>query len=158
MSSSIHDSLGLVISVIGKLMVTDNIPLNIQGAVSSLLTGVLLDSEYVTKLLNEIQKINTDGKVSVLDLPAICCIVKSSTDFMKELAHQKNQITSLNVDSMKYILYGMSYFILLEMKVQSIDMTAFTSLFEICWKLTSFDPKEIEVTIKKSSCLFCCCK
>jgi len=153
MSSTLQANLGTVMSVVSQKMVSDNVNLDVQRAVKALLTSVLQTDSYVSTLMTDVKKINADGNITVQDIPSLCSLISATSNFMKNLAQEKSQALSLNVNSMKYVIYGVLYFVLLETKVPESDLPLMVKLFDTCWSLVSLKPESLEVLVKnKCSC------
>ena len=152
--TSLDINLGKVHTSIANLMQKNSIQMNVQSAIFGLLTGVLKSSEFINSLKSDVLKIHEDKKITMNDMPIMCNIVVNSMSYIKTFSQTEKIAQTLDQEATKYIVFGIMYFVFLEVNASEADLVAFTLMFDTLWQMISFDPKELMLSVNNS----CCCK
>lgn len=155
MSIDLDDKLGKVNVAVGNLMTNDCVQVSVKSSIYGLLNGVLKSNDFINSLKADAVKVNEDGKIDLNDMPVMCNIVTHSLSFVRTFAQTENIAQNLDQSSTKYIIYGIMYFVFLEVNATAVELTSFTLLFDTLWQLISFNPKDLILSMK-GSCS--CCK
>ena len=103
---------------------------------------------------SDVLKIHEDKKITMNDMPIMCNIVVNSMSYIKTFSQTEKIAQTLDQEATKYIVFGIMYFVFLEVNASEADLVAFTLMFDTLWQMISFDPKELILSVNNS----CCCK
>ena len=152
-------NLDQTIIVIKNMMSMDNFVALPSTTVLSALNIAIQSDDYVNTVKNEVSKIKADGKFTISDVPAICIIVlKTQTLLNTTIINGIQFSTTFNLSSIKYLIFGVLYYVMLIQNVDPLVISELMVLFPAIWNLISFDPKQLVITTK-SNCktIFPCC-
>ena len=123
---------------------------------------IFKSSIYLEKIKKEIYNIVSDGIIGLSDIPAIINVILDSKNFIFSLLDID---TNLSATMMKYIIFSILYYIIIEDgKITDFEKKVLET-FEYTWKLLFYNPNQmvkstqvIEVScmdsFKKFFCLY----
>ncbi len=159
MSDTVSQNLNLACDAVVGMMNDDKYDQSKRAAIMTIIKATLKSDSYINSVKDQIKKINEDGQFDAKDLPSILIIITESKAFLAATIQDGVDLKStLKLDSMKYITFGVIYFVMLIEKVDPIILDETKVVYSSLWDLIAFDPKQL--LIKADSCwrkTFPCC-
>jgi hypothetical protein len=159
MTDTINQNLSITCDAVVSMMNDDNFDQSKRAAIMTIIKATIRSESYVNSVKDQIKKINEDGQFDAKDLPHILIIIAGSKDFLSATIRDGVELKStLKLDSMKYITFGVIYFVMLMEKIDPIILEEVKVSYSSLWNLISFDPKDL--LIKADGCwrkCFPCC-
>lgn len=144
MSPSVTKNIESVRESIINMMNVDEFEYARRESVMNIVNIVLKSDEYVDIIKIQIKKINEDGKFDAKDLPPILIIIAESKIYLSSIIKDAVELKStLKLDSMKYITFGVILFVMLTEKVDKTIIDETISYYSPLWDLIAFDPKDL---------------
>lgn len=141
------------------MMVSDNYDESKKATVLTAINVAVKSTDYIHMIKEQVKKIRADGKFNANDLPYVFSIIINSRAFLVNTVKSGMDITStIKIDSTKYIVYGVLYFVMVTENVEPDVITQTTDFYPALWDLIAVDPKDF--LIKADSCwrkAFPCC-
>jgi hypothetical protein len=139
---------------ISELIMIDGYDVN-KDELFILIKQVLSTKIYIDSIINDLNKIFEDKKITQDDLPRMMMISLKLNNLLSTSLYIKNKIDS---SKMKYILYSILYCYIMEKQEDFFKILAieeFRLLFNNLWILLEVDPKKIKISVTKYSSLCC---
>ena len=159
MTDIINQNLSTACDAVVSMMNDDKFDQGKRAAIMTIIKAVLRSDSYINSVKDQVKKINEDGQFNAKDLPYIFLIIAGSKDFLSATIRDEVELKStLKIDSMKYITFGVIYFVMLMEKIDPIILEEVKITYSSLWDLILFDPKNL--LIKADSCwrkCFPCC-
>lgn len=124
------------------------------------ITRVVLNStEYINSIKKQVNQINEDGKVDTNDIPTILTIIVESKEFLTDTINKSIQLTTtIDFKAMKYIIYGVIYFIMTLENVSPDLLIQVKKIYSAVWNIVAMNPDNIPIKVKSCWQKIKCCK
>lgn len=141
------------------MMQLDNCDDMKMSFVNKILQAILNSKSFTESILKEVKKVTEDKKIDLSDLPILIMIGLQSKDFLeREMENMIDIKKSFFPDSIKYIVFGVIYFALLESNVNEDLLVCFKLMYPNMWSLIQINPKKIALKFKSLLRIFSCCR
>ena len=142
-----------------NLMTADNYPIANQSGILDIIGVVLQSTSYISSIQSQVQQIIADGKITIGDTTNILVIISTSQTYLRSVITNGTQLhTTLQLSSMKYIIYAVLYFVMLTLNAQQSEIDMLATTFGPLWSLLATYPKTLiintETFLRK---VFPCC-
>lgn len=155
----VNQYLKLTSDAVVNMMTDDKYDEHKRNDIMNILSIALRSENYVNSVKGQIRKINEDGKIDSKDIPYVLVIIADSKEYLSVTIQDTIALKStLRLDSMKYIVFGVIYFVMLMEKVDPKILMDVKEHYSALWSLLEIDPKKL--LIKADSCwrkCFPCC-
>jgi len=159
MTDTITQNLSNTIDAVAGMMNNDKFDQGKRAAIMTIIKVTLASDGYINSVKDQIKKIEEDGKFNSKDLPHVLIIVAESKQFLSATIRDGVDLKStLKLDSMKYITFGIIYFVMLMENVEQLVLDDVKNSYSSLWDLIVFNPKDL--LIKADGCwrkTFPCC-
>jgi hypothetical protein len=127
--------------------------------VNEILQALLNSKSFTESILKEAKQVMADKKIDSSDLPILMMIGLQSKDFLeREMEDMIDIKKSFFPESIKYIVFGVIYFALLESKTDEQLLVCFKLMYPNMWSLIQVNPKKIVLKSKSLFRMFSCIK
>ena len=157
-NQSLNQNIANTCNLVSVMMNTDNVNQQTRNAVTEMINLILNSDTYITLVREQIKTIISDGTFDQNDLPAVLTIVLQSKTFLRTVLSQTALITTnLNMNTLKYVIYAIIYFVMTLENANPAVITSFNTTFSPLWNLVSIDPQEFvsDVSVITHKCFPC---
>jgi hypothetical protein len=155
-----ESNLQVIYEEVSKLMNDDGYEKS--TAVLTILKILLNTKEYSDMLKTQVNEIKKDNKIDTKDFPSLFVILTESKDFISDTLNDSTIVkSSINGESLKYIIYGSMYYALLETNTDKETTDMLMGMFLPLWKILKINPDKIaneaqSLFKRLQNCCDCC--
>jgi|SaaInlStandDraft_4_1057021.scaffolds.fasta_scaffold05921_4 hypothetical protein len=155
-----ESNLQVIYDEVSKLMSEDGYEKS--TAVLTILKILLNTKEYSDMLKTQVNEIKKDNKIDTKDFPSLFVILTESKDFISDTLNDSTIVkSSINGESLKYIIYGSMYYALLETNTDKETTDMLMGMFLPLWKILKINPDKIaneaqSLFKRLQNCCDCC--
>jgi len=133
-----ESNLQVIYDEVSKLMSEDGYEKS--TAVLTILKILLNTKEYSDMLKTQVNEIKKDNKIDTKDFPSLFVILTESKDFISDTLNDSTIVkSSINGESLKYIIYGSMYYALLETNTDKETTDMLMGMFLPLWKILKIE-------------------
>lgn len=149
MNDTLNNNLKITTDVITEMMNKDKFDETKRNGLFNIINILTRSDEYIKLIKNAIKKINEDGKFDGKDIPSIIVIVSQSKDYISETIDESIELkTTLKLESLKYIIFGIIYFVLLVENTDQSMLIELNQYYSSLWSLIAFNPNSLLIKAK----------
>ena len=161
-TTNVGKTLSATCDAVKIMMANDNYDESKKETVLNAISIAVKSTNYIQMIKEQVKKIRADGKFNANDLPYVFSIIINSRAFLVTTIKTGMDVSStIKIDSTKYIVYGVLYFVMLTENVEPAVITQTTEFYPALWDLIAVNPKDFlikadSVWRKVFPCCFVC--
>ena len=126
-----------------------------RAIINSAFMAIATEKTYINSITSRVEQIMADKEFTMTDIPNVLIIMAQSQAALNvAITNTITLKTSLQADSMKYIVFGVLHFVLLMKDISTLELDI---TFSALWTLISINPTAIAVGAQSlfSGCSCC---
>ena len=159
-NQSLDQNITNTCNLVMSMMNADGVVQQTRTAIMGLVTLTLNSDTYIDSVRQQINTIISGGNFNQNDIPAVLTIILQSKSFLQSaLSTGATTATSLDMSTMKYVIYAVIHFVMVAENVNPAIVTSLDTTFSALWNLVAINPQELvsdvsTITHKCFPCLF----